>query len=153
MSQESYPELEHFREQWRAEVTARTKAATSIPEGPGEEPGPPPRLSRRRPVHKRHPAVRPPFSSKSIPDVEVEDYGPEDPESRHHEFGADIAGPSEPSSSSHSTQEPQSGLDHYEKAVERENQGNLGDSLSHYRKAYRVCSPQPPPTLYAYRYS
>lgn len=34
--------------------------------------------------------------------------------------------------------EPHSALDHYELAVERESEGSLGDSLNHYRKAYRV---------------
>ena len=33
---------------------------------------------------------------------------------------------------------PVSALDHYEKAVEREAAGNLGDSLHLYRKAFRV---------------
>ena len=36
------------------------------------------------------------------------------------------------------TKEPRSALEHYERAVEKESQGNLGDSLSHYRKAYRL---------------
>lgn len=36
--------------------------------------------------------------------------------------------------------EPESALEHYEKAVERESQGNLGDSLNLYRKAFRVCT-------------
>ena len=31
-----------------------------------------------------------------------------------------------------------SALDHFETALEKESQGSLGDSLSHYRKAYRV---------------
>ena len=37
-----------------------------------------------------------------------------------------------------STKEPRSALEHYERAVEKESQGNLGDSLSHYRQAYRL---------------
>ena len=36
------------------------------------------------------------------------------------------------------SKEPKSALEHFERAVERESQGNLGDSLSHYRKAYRL---------------
>lgn len=35
--------------------------------------------------------------------------------------------------------DPHSALEHYEKAVEKESQGNLGDSLELYRKGYRVC--------------
>lgn len=36
------------------------------------------------------------------------------------------------------TQEPNSALEHYEKAVEKETHGQLGDSLKHYRKAFKV---------------
>ncbi|MCJ1252116.1 hypothetical protein MMC30_009354 [Trapelia coarctata] len=118
MSQESYPELEQFREQWRAEVTARSKAATSTSENPVRKPRSP-WLPGPAPEHKLHPAIRPPFTSRSIPDVEAEDYGPEDLESKpDRDLQADIAGPSKPSSSSRSTQEPQSALEHYEKALD-----------------------------------
>ena len=34
--------------------------------------------------------------------------------------------------------EPTSALEHYERAVEKESQGSLGDSLAHYRKAYKL---------------
>lgn len=37
-----------------------------------------------------------------------------------------------------SSSEPKSALEHFERAVEKEGQGNLGESLSHYRKAYRL---------------
>jgi F-box protein 9 len=43
-------------------------------------------------------------------------------------------------SSKRATKEPETALEHYEKAVERETQGSLGDSLNLYRKAYRVGS-------------
>jgi F-box protein 9 len=33
---------------------------------------------------------------------------------------------------------PRTALEHYEKAVEKESQGSLGDSLNLYRKAFRV---------------
>lgn len=36
----------------------------------------------------------------------------------------------------------ESALDHFEAAVMREAQGNLGDSLNLYRKAFRVCKPR-----------
>ena len=38
------------------------------------------------------------------------------------------------------TSEPTNALDHYEKAVERETAGSLGDSVTLYRKAFRVCN-------------
>lgn len=34
--------------------------------------------------------------------------------------------------------EPVSALEHYERAVEKETQGQLGDSLKHYRQAFKV---------------
>ena len=37
--------------------------------------------------------------------------------------------------------EPRSALEHFERAVEKEAEGNLGDSLHHYRRAYRVRVP------------
>lgn len=142
MAGNTNPELEQFREQWRAEVVARSR----------KEPGP--RHNRRAslaqpPGSPLYPAIRPPFASQNTPEVETEDYGAEDPERKsYHDLDADIAGHSDPSSISHFTREPQSALEHYEKAVERETQGNLGDSLSHYRKAYRVSSPHAPVPLY-----
>jgi F-box protein 9 len=38
------------------------------------------------------------------------------------------------------SQEPTSALEHYEKAVEKESQGNLGDSVNLYRKAFKLDS-------------
>lgn len=35
--------------------------------------------------------------------------------------------------------EPVSALEHYERAVEKETQGQLGESLKHYRQAFKVC--------------
>jgi len=131
MSEKSNTELEEFREQWRAEVVARSKT-TRKPLGPrprGASLGQSPEVSL-------NPAARPPFISQGSLEVEAEDYGLEDPERKlYHDLDANISDPSKPSSI---TREPQSALEHYEEAVERENQGNLGDSLSHYRKAYRV---------------
>lgn len=36
-----------------------------------------------------------------------------------------------------------SALDHYEEAMTKEAEGNMGDSLMLYRRAYRVCLPPP----------
>jgi F-box protein 9 len=144
MAENRNPELEQFREQWRAEVVARSKVTR-------KEPGPRPRRASlaQPPGSPLYTAIRPPFASQNTPEVETETDGAEDPERKsYHDLDADIAGPSEPSSISRFTREPQSALEHYEKAVERETQGNLGDSLSHYRKAYRVSSPHAPVPLY-----
>lgn len=144
MAGNTNPELEKFREQWRAEVVARSKVTR-------KEAGPRPRRASlaQPPGSPLYTAIRPPFTFQDTPEVETEDHEAEDPERKlYHDLDADIAGPSNPSSISRFTREPQSALEHYEKAVERETQGNLGDSLSHYRKAYRVSSPHAPVLLY-----
>jgi F-box protein 9 len=35
-------------------------------------------------------------------------------------------------------EEPSSAIEHYERAVEKETQGQLGESVRHYRKAFKV---------------
>ncbi len=121
--EESNPELESFRQQWRAEVSARSqgdgnKSSKSSNAGP-------PKISRR--------------TSHIIglaPEREDEEYtGP------RHAFklsGSIRVEGEEAQSSKPSDKEPQTALEHYEKAVERESQGSLGDSLGLYRKAFRV---------------
>jgi F-box protein 9 len=42
-------------------------------------------------------------------------------------------------SSSRETAAPKSALEHYERAAQKESEGNLGESLNLYRKAFRVC--------------
>lgn len=51
---------------------------------------------------------------------------------------APTVGDGEAASASTGPKEPVSALDYYEKAVEREAAGSLGDSLKLYRKAFRV---------------
>jgi F-box protein 9 len=121
--EELNPELEDFRQQWRAEVTARSqsdgnksgssKVARRLP--------PTSSLSAKRlgPLKEAEDEVEPP----KIPGLD----GVRDVESQYG------------SSSRAGGKEPQSALEHYEKAVERETQGSLGDSLDLYRKAFRVC--------------
>lgn len=135
--QDFNPELESFREQWRAEVRARNPAASGSHQQSSTStnhaglsqrtaaPGPPPRptthLSSGKP--------------KTL-DTDEDYVAPlafDDPE------------PIQPLQSDQPTRqkgkengEPVTALDHYERAVEKESQGSLGDSLMLYRKAFRV---------------
>ena len=137
MAGDTAEELEKFRQQWQREVTQRTKGS---PSASLNKSGRPPRLS-----HISSEAIPP---ERSAPPLlrrktrEDEAHLDESGEDRYHDLdnkddarrlGEDGAG-IHPSN----RQEPRSALDHYELAVERESEGSLGDSLNHYRKAYRV---------------
>jgi F-box protein 9 len=119
--EEPNPELETFREQWRAEVSARAHAD-------GSKASKPTKTSRRPPPITS-------LSSSILKPVK------EDEDAVEPQTYSSLDGSQEPAgSSSKDGKAPQSALDHYEKAVERESQGSLGDSLALYRKAFRVCA-------------
>ena len=131
MAGDAAEELERFRQQWQQEVTQRVKEAPSASLA----------ISPRPPSQSISGAtLSPPLIRRETRETEehAEDLGGEgycdledkDEERRLGEDGERI----HPSIK----QEPRSALDHYELAVERELEGSLGDSLNHYRKAYRV---------------
>ena len=123
-------ELERFRRQWREEVDSRTKGQVSISNkvaileqksgGAGPSRVPPPPQIIQKAAHESH-----------------NDWvcGYHDLEDRDEARKLGEAGSGTLSST---RREPISALEHYEKAVERETEGSLGDSLNHYRKAYKV---------------
>lgn len=127
-------ELSRFRQQWQAEVTARTQPTAT--HGP----------TTTTTTHTARPA---PFSSRRLSHHKVV---PEAPDSDSDDEGgggsaanAELAPlqrerSTSPQATRRSAQAPASALEHYEKAVEKETQGSLGESLSLYRKAFRVCS-------------
>ncbi|KAE8444128.1 hypothetical protein EG329_000816 [Mollisiaceae sp. DMI_Dod_QoI] len=121
--EDTNPELEQFRQQWRAEVSARNQNDTNR----GSKSS---RATRRPPPIASLSSSRVPLPAKN----EDEDHTPQVfadyDESADKEEDGEI--------SKAAGKEPQSALDHYEKAVERENQGSLGDSLNLYRKAFRM---------------
>ncbi|CAG7925371.1 unnamed protein product [Penicillium olsonii] len=127
---EDNAELESFRRQWREEVTRRSKPKTGTP--PAPTPTAPP-LSRLPPT--RHEAAH---------RNEVEEEGPPlasfDPDELAQQVGELSVQPAEEDFSRREAVEPTSALEHFERAVEKEAEGNLGDSLTHYRKAYRLDS-------------
>lgn len=123
-------ELESFRQQWREEVTRRSrpKAAPPAPATPTPTAPPPARL--------------PPTRHEASHRKEIEEEGPPlasfDPDELAQRVGELSVEPPEDDFSRREVAEPTSALEHFERAVEKEAEGNLGDSLSHYRKAYRV---------------
>ncbi|KAL2261358.1 hypothetical protein VTK26DRAFT_4334 [Humicola hyalothermophila] len=141
---ESNPELESFRAQWRAEVQAKHASGSSQQQQQQQQQrqhrtatGQSASAARAR--YPGAPRGNPPTSTKKpvAPDddddyvqSQVFDEAP----------SAALAGPSRSGGHPSTAQnaEPVSALEHYEKAVEREAAGNLGESLRLYRKAFRM---------------
>lgn len=142
MDEPSNPELESFRQQWRAEVSAKSKPGDSS--APKKSTQPPSKPTARRPSVVPKAPPRPSADAGS-------DNEPSDEDGELLSSAASHGASFEVSSAKSAVQkdvekfsgtapkEPESALEHYEKAAEREAQGNLGDSLTHYRKAFRVC--------------
>jgi F-box protein 9 len=119
--EESNPELEQFRQQWRAEVSARSQVDAN-------------RASKQSKPSRKPPPITSLSSSNVFKSLKEED----EAEAQSFGLGRSSKDGENAESSSAARKEPQSALEHYEKAVERENQGILGDSLDLYRKAFRV---------------
>ncbi|KAL9636828.1 MAG: hypothetical protein Q9164_002576 [Protoblastenia rupestris] len=135
MSANTAEELEAFRQQWKEEVTARrkeipsVKPQTAVPslnqsiQGRGKLPQPTPSST-----------IPKAFNILEGVEDETECYEYHDLENSDRTRRLAVAEVAHPSN----RQEPNSALEHYERGVEREGEGSLGDSLSHYRKAYRL---------------
>lgn len=130
-------ELERFRQQWQQEVTQRKKGSPSASLSKSARP---PRLSQISSEAIPPERSAPPLLRRNTREDEAhldetvgEGYHDLDNQDDARRLGEDRA-KTHPSN----RQEPRSALDHYELAVERESEGSLGDSLNHYRKAYRV---------------
>lgn len=133
--EDSNPDLETFRQQWRAEVEGKNKGDGNI--------------RKSKPGSSKQHARRQAFD-----DLPAQKGSRADDHEGHHESqnavrrlsnNRRVVDPKfekgESSRQQSSTQEPKSALEHYEKAVERETQGKLGDSLDLYRKAFKVTYP------------
>ncbi|KAL4790429.1 hypothetical protein BDV19DRAFT_335282 [Aspergillus venezuelensis] len=127
-------ELESFRRQWREEVSRKTKPSTAV--GPSQS-----TPSRPAPAQTRHfpPTRHEAFARKEDDDEE----GPTPYSENELIQGVDRLSLAKPEDEDafHARRpraEPTSALEHFERAVEREAEGNLGDSLQLYRKAYRL---------------
>ncbi|KAI1338842.1 hypothetical protein F5Y15DRAFT_385489 [Xylariaceae sp. FL0016] len=141
-------ELENFREQWRAEVSARVRnppvarhqggTRASQLESSSRSSRQPPRKSDAASSSLQHKKV----SSKSTALVgQVEDDEDYVPAPSFDEPDASKGGQrldGEGTKDKGKEHEPKTALDYYEHAVERESTGKLGDSLQLYRKAFRM---------------
>ncbi|KAL4896880.1 hypothetical protein BDV59DRAFT_79797 [Aspergillus ambiguus] len=133
---EDNAELESFRRQWREEVSRRTrqnKPSSSQPKPSAPSTAPTVTTQQFPPTH--HEASQ----------RKEEDEG--EATAATFDQGEIVQGVSQlslhaPDDDVFNTRvppkEPKSALEHFERAVEKEAEGNLGDSLQHYRKAYRL---------------
>lgn len=132
---EDNAELESFRRQWREEVSRRThhNRPTTQPK--------PPVSSAARPGH--FPPTRHAASERKEDEDDGE--GPTSSDQGEIVHGVEQLSLGRVDEDAFPSQiprrEPRSALEHFERAVEKEAEGNLGDSLQHYRKAYRVRIP------------
>lgn len=128
-SQDVNQELESFREQWRAEVRARNTTASGQ-QHPRETTAP------ARAESSKNAAPGPPRSTHlGAGKPKVVDTDDDYAESRVFDEPEPVQ---VKRNDEKETREPVTALEHYERAVVKEAQGSLGDSLSLYRKAFRV---------------
>ncbi|KAH6900640.1 hypothetical protein B0T10DRAFT_33303 [Thelonectria olida] len=130
-------ELESFRRQWISDIqhqhdphqpqTQQSRAATTT--GPGPAPGP---SHRRGPSFSTRPS-KPAAGEDEVDNDEFQTQSFDDPLSSsptqvRHEVRGGVS----------TKKKLSSALDHYEEAMAKEAQGNMGDSLKLYRIAYRM---------------
>lgn len=137
MSEPTNEELERFRLQWQQEVSTRRRresrssagagpstAALEPPAGPTSPGGQGPNLRTATAKDGYHDGW-----------LDGGSYDFDDLEAREE---ARRLGKSGTGIHPESKREPQTALEHFERAVEKEGQGNMQESLIHYRKAYKV---------------
>lgn len=135
MTESAAEELERFRQQWQQEVEARSRKPTTASTSKST------RLARPSQSHGVNVPRKEAGSSYHKPYRDPEEYDGLGDRSYHDLVNKDERrklGEAGERSHPSSGIEPSSALEHYERAVERESEGSLGDSLSHYRKAFRL---------------
>ncbi|KAI4870223.1 hypothetical protein F4820DRAFT_404351 [Hypoxylon rubiginosum] len=142
-------ELENFREQWRAEVSARSRnpggsqrqRPTPAQAGPSASDKPPKRneFANRKAASRTVP--HPPEDEEEYIQAQSFDEPDAATSSGRIVGGGQRLGRQDASTTATGPAkdgEPQTALDFYETAVEKETAGKLGDSLQLYRKAFRM---------------
>jgi F-box protein 9 len=123
-------ELESFRRKWREEVSQRNRAL--VTRSPTDQPVIASSGNQRRLLATR-------LEASSRAEEEFDDRNDSAFDvivQQTQQLGFHNAEDAQHQNSP--SQKPYSALEHFEKAVEKEAEGQLGDSLSHYRMAYRV---------------
>ncbi|KAM5355182.1 hypothetical protein ACJ41O_001828 [Fusarium nematophilum] len=127
-------ELESFRQQWISDLRTRTEheaqPATPAATGPSRRPHHGPPVSSL--PHKQPP---PPGADDDDDDY-LQGHSFDEPEQQQP--SPTLSRPAHEVQHGRSGKKLVSALDHYEEAMHKEAQGNMGDSLKLYRKAYRL---------------
>jgi hypothetical protein len=128
-------ELESFRQRWREEVSARARVAPATPVRTAAPSASKPHVPKSTaPDAASHSHAR----QRSVEETdEITPYIHRDLGEKQHGRKLDETS-AQTAAIASASKEPKTALDHYEKAVERETQGSLGDSVRLYRKAFKV---------------
>ncbi|KAL8945637.1 MAG: hypothetical protein Q9222_007851 [Ikaeria aurantiellina] len=131
---EATPDLETFRRQWREEVIARSHAKRKTNSISNEQ------TSAGKPegsnIQRTLPRSEVPTEEMAPMDgISIQAYHDLEDNESTQRLGVDS---SDRGPGVEAAREPKSALDHYERAIEREDQGNLGDSVKLYRQAFRL---------------
>ncbi|RYP69812.1 hypothetical protein DL769_005164 [Monosporascus sp. CRB-8-3] len=138
-------ELENFRKEWQAEVSARARNRSAPQPRPSNQavPSSSSSSSNRPPRRNEQPHKKPASRTHNQPDdgddryVQARSF--DEPELSRAGDGRRLDD-GESKGLKGKDKEPQSAIDFYEAAVEKETSGKLGDSLQLYRKAFRMDS-------------
>jgi F-box protein 9 len=133
-------ELESFRQKWREEVTAKTKgngsaASTAKSAATSSNKSQAPWSNAPDASSSSHARQRSVEDVDDIIPYTYQDLGEKQHGRRLDETSVQTA------TALAASQDPSSALEHYERAVEKESAGRLGDSVNLYRKAFKVGNP------------
>ncbi|PNS21396.1 hypothetical protein CAC42_1175 [Sphaceloma murrayae] len=125
-------ELERFRQQWKEEVSTRRTGPSS---GAGSRPTPHTVPNRRKlSSGSKVPAPSGKVEAEAQDELEGRTFHDLPDQEEALKLGASDRGLSRPTAS----KEPKTALEHYERAVENEAAGKLGESLQLYRRAFKL---------------
>ncbi|KAF2717245.1 hypothetical protein K431DRAFT_288697 [Polychaeton citri CBS 116435] len=126
--------LEAFRRQWKEEVSARNRVPNRRTPSRSADDG-----SRREPTKRSAQAAESGPSTQRHADAadEVEPRSYHDLPNKEELLKLGAEGQNH-DRDAYKLREPVNALEHYERAVEKETQGQLGDSIKHYRTAFKL---------------
>lgn len=133
---ETEAELEAFRARWREEVARKSKKPGEASSNPQSRPSKPPQRRNVPPA----PSSAGPSLAKQPDTNDHDDFVPRPYHDLPDKEESLKLGQDGQPNERYVTKEPTSALEHYERAVEKETQGNLQLSMQHYRKAFKVNS-------------